>query len=146
MKKSIILSFATSLVIGATIFGGTVAFAASGILAERSTMLFFLNGAPVEVDAYVINGNNYLKLRDIAELVDFGVFWNEVSGTVSIDTMVGYTAEATGQSEPETAKTIVLTDYSTEANSGIFSNRETLGWVQPLLPQNAPASYKMLGT
>lgn len=125
MKKSIILSFAAGLVIGVTIFGGTVAFAASGILAERSTMPFFLNGAPVEVEAYVINGNNYLKLRDIAELVDFGVFWNETSGTVSIETMVGYTEKANRPSKPETPTMITQTDYSAEANPDIFSDSQS---------------------
>ncbi len=121
MKKRITLSFAAGLVTGALLFGGTVAFATSGILAERSAMPFFLNGSPVEVEAYVINGNSYLKLRDIAKLVDFGVFWNEASGTVSIDTMVGYTAEAGRQPEPGAATPIVPTDYSAEANSDIFS-------------------------
>lgn len=83
---------AAGIIIGAAI-SGPAASAATQYLAERSAMPFFVNGSPVTVDAYLIGGNNYLKLRDIAELVDFGVTWSPESGAVLIDTMVGYTPE-----------------------------------------------------
>ena len=116
--------FLIGLLAGALLFGGGAAYAASGVLAERSAMPFFVNGAPAEVEAYLINGNNYLKLRDIAALADFGVFWNEAGGTVSIDTMVGYTPEA-GEQTPtvaaETAPVSAAVDYSAAANPGVFT-------------------------
>jgi len=49
----------------------------------------YLNGKRVSAKAYNIDGYNYFKLRDIARLVDFGVFWWQDSG-VSIDTSRGY--------------------------------------------------------
>ena len=67
--------------------------AVEGILAQRCTSPILFNGSPVEVEAYTINGYNYFKLRDVAQLVDFGVFWNGESRTVSIDTAVGYTPD-----------------------------------------------------
>ena len=82
----------TGVVLGATLFGGAQA-AADGILAQRSSAPFFLNGSPVEVETYLIHNNHFFKLRDIAKLVDFGVTWNAESGTVSIDTMTGYDGE-----------------------------------------------------
>lgn len=117
------LGFVTGFLTCALFFGGTVAFAASGVMAEKSTAPFFLNGAPVEVDAYLINGSHYFKLRDIAALVDFGVTWNAASGTVGIDTMVGYTPEGTQTSviAPKQEAAIAPIAYSEQASSGAFN-------------------------
>ena len=81
--------------------GLPAAQAAENILAQRCTSPIYLNGTPVEAEAYTINGHNYFKLRDIAQLVDFGVFWNGESRTISIDTMVGYTPDG---SEPASTR------------------------------------------
>lgn len=43
------------------------------------------------VTTYTINGNNYFKLRDIAQALDFGVTWDAATKTVGIDTKTGYT-------------------------------------------------------
>ena len=90
MKK--ILHLLVGLALGFAL-GSPVAQAIEGILAQRCTSPVLLNGAPVEIEAYTINGHNYVKLRDIAQLVDFGVFWNGESRTVSIDTALGYTPD-----------------------------------------------------
>ena len=74
MKKQILTMF-TGLFIGAIITGGASAYAA-GILAERSSHRIFVDGQEVQMEAYVINGNNYVKLRDIGEQVGFNVFWD----------------------------------------------------------------------
>ncbi len=47
-----------------------------GILAQRCTSPILLNGAPIEIEAYNINGHNYFKLRDIGKAVGFNVYWN----------------------------------------------------------------------
>ena len=122
--KSIAL-VAAGIVIGSTVTG-PAASAAAEILAQRSTMPFFVNGMPVEVEAYLIHDNNYLKLRDIAALADFGVTWSAESGSVLIDTMVGYdgvykapvkTEKQTQQTETET-----LTAYHEQANAAVFNS------------------------
>ncbi len=93
------------LVLCGTVLGlalsAPAAQAAEGILAQRCTSPILFNGSPVEVEAYTINGHNYFKLRDVAQLVDFGVFWNGESHTISIDTAVGYTPDG---SKPTQAK------------------------------------------
>lgn len=43
--------------------------------------------------AYLINGNNYFKLRDVAAIVDFSVDWDTDTQTIRIDTSKGYTAQ-----------------------------------------------------
>ena len=92
MKKQILTMF-TGLFIGAIITGGASAYAA-GILAERSSHRIFVDGQEVQMEAYVINGNNYVKLRDIGEQVGFNVFWDADSGCVQIETDAPYTGEA----------------------------------------------------
>ena len=52
----------------------TTAYAA-GVMAERSTHRIFVDGQEVQMEAYVVNGNNYVKLRDIGEQVGFNVYW-----------------------------------------------------------------------
>lgn len=113
----------TGIVLGATLFGGAQA-AADGILAQRSSAPFFLNGAPVEVETYLIHNNHFFKLRDIAKLVDFGVTWNAESGTVSIDTMTGYDGDykAATTTDAQTRETTPEAPpaYHEQANAAVF--------------------------
>ena len=71
-------TFMAGLLIGATLFGGSVAYAA-GIMAERSTHTILVDGVETPMTAYAINGNNYVMLRDIGAAVDFNVFWDTES-------------------------------------------------------------------
>lgn len=48
-----------------------------------------VNNKDYFTSAYEINGNNYFKLRDIANLFDFSVTWHESTKTIFIDTNVG---------------------------------------------------------
>lgn len=115
----------TGVVLGATLLGGAQA-AADGILAQRSSAPFFLNGSPVEVETYLIHDNHFFMLRDIAKLVDFGVTWNAESGTVSIDTLVGYDGEYKAPAAPvtqaEETEPVTLTAYHEQANAAVFDS------------------------
>lgn len=51
------------------------------------------DNAPVKLAAYLINGNNYFKLRDLGELFDFDVSWDGVNNCVLIDSKNSYTAD-----------------------------------------------------
>ena len=53
----------------------------------------YLDGNLIMLSAYNIGGNNYFKLRDIAETLDFGVTWDDETRTVGLDTTTGYGAE-----------------------------------------------------
>ena len=90
MKK-----FLAGILCGAVIFGGVNAYAA--VLAERSSHKVTVDGVPVAVEAYVINGSNYFQLRDLGRLLDVGVAWNNATRTVEISTDSGYTEEEPGQ-------------------------------------------------
>ena len=86
-------TFITGLLVGATLFGGTAAYAA-GIMAEQSTNRFLVDGQEVQLDAYAINGSNYLKLRDIGAAVGFNVYWDTEQHCVQIESDTPYTGVA----------------------------------------------------
>ena len=81
MKKILYLLIGLALGIA---LGSPVAQAVEGILAQCCTSPILLNGAPVEIEAYTINGHNYFKLRDIGKAVGFNVYWIAEDRTVQI--------------------------------------------------------------
>ena len=97
MKKQILTMF-TGLFIGAIITGGASAYAA-GILAERSNHRIFADGQEVQMEAYVINGSNYVRLRDIGKTVDFEVYWDGDAKCVQVESGKPYTGEAPAKAE-----------------------------------------------
>ena len=78
----------------------TTAYAA-GIVAERSTHRVFVDGREVQMEAYRIKGNNYVKLRDIGEQVGFNVYWDSVNGCVQVESGKPYTGKAPAKAEPD---------------------------------------------
>ena len=97
MKKSLYLI--AGILIGAALTGGSAAVAA-GITAERSHHRVVVDGKEVQMEAYVINGNNYVKLRDIGEQVGFNVYWDSDNGCVQVESGKPYTGEAPAKTEP----------------------------------------------
>lgn len=90
MKKNT-LSFVAGLLTGAVLFSGGAAYAA-GIMAEHASQTAYVDGKPIQVDAYNIGGYNYVKLRDIGQAVDFNVYWDGQS--IQIDSDAPYTGTA----------------------------------------------------
>lgn len=116
MKKNIILSFAAGLLIGTMLFGGVGVYAA-GVLAERSTNRVFVDGHEIQFEAYLIDGQNYVRLRDVGQAVGFNVFWD---GVVQIDSTAPYTGEAPVE-EKKAQPTEIIPDVSVQANSAVFT-------------------------
>jgi hypothetical protein len=61
--------------------------------ATPTTAKIFLNSKEVFLTAYNIDGNNYFKLRDLGESLNFGVDWNASLNTIEISSTKGYTPE-----------------------------------------------------
>lgn len=101
-KKNILLASAC-IVLGMAL-AGPAAHAAEEILtAVRSTHQFYLDGEQIQLEAYLINGNNYVKLADVGAALDFNVYWD--GGAVQIESGAPYTGHATGAaSTPEQAR------------------------------------------
>ena len=98
MKKQI-FTMLTGLLIGAALTGGSAAVAA-GIMAERSHHRVVVDGKEVQMEAYVINGNNYVKLRDMGKAVGFEVYWGSDTKCVQVKSGIPYTGEAPAKTEP----------------------------------------------
>ena len=60
--------------------------ATAALTAQQSSQKIVVDGKPVQIEAYAINGNNYCKLRDIGKAVGFDVSYDAVSNTVHIRT------------------------------------------------------------
>ena len=63
--------FIAGFLCSALLFGATNA--AAGLVATASDQTIFVDGRQVTMTAYNIDGNNYVKLRDVGEKVGFNV-------------------------------------------------------------------------
>lgn len=59
--------------------------------ASPTTSVIYKDGLPITPAAYLIGQNNYFKLRDIAELFNFSVEWDNDAMCILIDTSKSYT-------------------------------------------------------
>lgn len=94
-------SFAAGFLTCLLVVGITTTAYAAGIMAERSTHRIVVDGKEVQMEAYVINGNNYVKLRDIGEQVGFNVYWDSDTKCVQVESSKPYTGTAPAKLEPE---------------------------------------------
>ena len=136
-NRKILIPFCTGIALGAILFGGVAACAASGVMAERSAQAVYVDGQRVELEAYLIDGSNYVKLRDVGQATNaINVYWD--GSTVQIQSGAPYTGEApTGtvvqqQSTTSTASAAPGTytinvdhwsreDFSQQANPAVFT-------------------------
>jgi hypothetical protein len=58
-----------------------------------SAATLLIDGNKVGLNAYQIGGNNYFRLRDIGEALDFGVEWDGGRNSILIDTSKSYTPD-----------------------------------------------------
>ena len=89
------ITFIVGILIGALLFGGAAAIAAA-ITATPTQSSIFVDGEPVSVDAYLINGNNYFKLRDFCAALDTGVWYEQVTKNIYIESENTYDPDYTG--------------------------------------------------
>ena len=125
--------FITGVVCGAVLFSGVSAIA-NEIMARLSNQPIYVDGQKIEMTAYNINDNNYVKLRDIGKAVDFLVAYNEYSNSVEIDSERPY-SEVRIDHEGKLAITEKILDgtdwaredFSLQANPAIFDDVYTRG-------------------
>lgn len=145
-------SFLLGLIVGAVMFSGTTAFAASGIMAQLSQQAIYVDGVPVALTAYNINGNNYVMLRDIGQAVGFNVYWD---GAVQIDSDAPYTGTAPEEAaeqlpapeetnEPEKVTQTTGEDLSLSVNAAVFNEiytREAYNAIRQAVMDKQGGSY-----
>ncbi|MDR1536666.1 MAG: hypothetical protein LBU32_01480 [Clostridiales bacterium] len=81
-------SGAVSLLTGRKYLGASsdAALGSSAIEASPSMNSFILDGSEIELEAYNIEGRNYLKLRDLCEALEVKVDYNSSTGKISLAT------------------------------------------------------------
>ena len=79
------------LVIGGAVTAPDAHAAEEYFRAIYSPALIYVDGKRVELEAYNIDGNNYIKLRVVGAAVGFNVYWD---GAVQIEAGKLYTGEA----------------------------------------------------
>ena len=85
-KKEVAL-VASGIVLGASI---AVPAAGAALIAQQSSQEIVVDGRPVQIEAYSINGSNCAKLRDIGRAVGFAVEYDAATNTVQISTKNEY--------------------------------------------------------
>jgi len=75
------------------LLSGPAAQAAARLAASPGSQQFYLNGQNIHLEAYEINGSNYVKLRDVGRAVGFGVTYDAATNSVHIDPGQPYTEE-----------------------------------------------------
>ena len=90
----------TGILAGVTLTSGIQA-AVMQLTATRSNCAVFIDGQRTDLTAYMINDENYVRLRDIGAKVDFNVYWD---GTVQIESDKPYTGVAPESQKGEATK------------------------------------------
>ena len=80
-------------VLAGMLLSGLTGTALAALTANPSSQTFYLDGQRIALQAYEINGSNYVKLRDIGQAVDFNVTYDAAANTVYIDPDKPYTEE-----------------------------------------------------
>ena len=123
MKRSV--SFICGFLAGSILLGGGAACAA-GIIAERTAQHIFVDGKETQFEAYLIDGHNYLQLRDIGQAVGFNVWWDEQTRTVQIDSSQPYTGVAPEAPATERAGEQNTEDFNAAVLTGAYT-KEAFG-------------------
>ena len=93
-KKRAVLFMGIGILAGLALSGPAAHAATEALTASHTSQTFYLNGQKMEFEAYSIHDNNFVKLRDIAQAVDFGVTYNAATNSVYIDPDAHYQEEA----------------------------------------------------
>lgn len=100
---------AAGIMLGAAI-AGPAAQAAETIAARRSEQAIYVDGQRVQMEAYAIDGANYVKLRDVGKAVGFNVSWDAETGSVQISSEGPYAEDVALQATGGRIVTIPQSD------------------------------------
>ena len=91
MKGTKNMAIAMAGVLVGSMLTGPAAHAAESYLkAYRNAQAIYLDGTQIQMEAYTINGSNYVKLRDVGKALDFNVYWQD---GIQINSGQSYTGE-----------------------------------------------------
>ncbi len=76
--------FIAGVLVGAALFSGGSVLAAEQLRVQRSNQKFYLDGEPVNIEAYNINGSNYMRMGDLSQMVGFELSYDSATNSVYI--------------------------------------------------------------
>lgn len=87
--------FLAGLMLGIAVVScmGAAAAVANTVSAVITTSPIYLDGELVLLRGYNIAGSNYFMLRDIAQALDFNVYWDSDTKTIQIESDAPYTGQ-----------------------------------------------------
>ncbi len=85
---------AAGIMIGMLVSVPAVSAASEYLTAVRSTQTFYMDGQQLNLEAYYINDNNYVKLRVVGQAVNFNVSYDAQTNSVRIAPSEPYSADA----------------------------------------------------
>lgn len=98
MKRS--LNFTAALAVACILAGAALVpaaqAAAQALNVQRSSQRFYADGEQVQMEAYNINGSNYVKLNDLSALADFKLAYDGVTNSVYIGERPAAAPQGTG--------------------------------------------------
>lgn len=96
MNVKTIGTLTVGVLIGTALTGPLAQAAETWFRATPSTQSFYADGRAVSLEAYAINGHNYVKLRDIGQAVGFDVAYDPTQNAVLIGASGGNADRADG--------------------------------------------------
>ena len=101
-------------ILAGLVLSGPASAAVQQLTASPTTQTFYVDGQQMWFEAYHIHGNNFVKLRDIGQAVDFGVTYDAATNSVYIDSDAPYQEEAPQPVQAQ-ATTAAVTEESVQA-------------------------------
>jgi len=116
-----------------TVSGGSSTDGQATAFTEVTSSFYYSNGSLGTLKIPSIGGNNYVKLRDIGQAVDFGVEYDAATNSVHIDTHSSYQEEV---------KQVAQTPVSPSATTLTEENvRSTIRALRDTYPTNTPTPH-----
>ncbi len=158
--KQRLLTLLVGIVLGMMLLSGGYAATSAVLTASPTTQTFYMDGRQVQFEAYEIHGNNFVKLRDIGRIVDFGVTYDGATNTVHIAPDSPYIEEVTPPAPATPAPSVTPAptttgsytintdhwsreDFSQQANPAVFTgiyDRALYNTIRQTLLDDEPGS------
>ena len=113
------IALVTAGVLAGIAVSGPATQAAAGLMANPSSQRFYVNEQRIPLEAYEINGSNYVKLRDIGQAVDFGITYDAGTNTVTIHPDEPYEMEVSAPASTTPTSQTAPSALSTNADGSI---------------------------
>ena len=119
-RKREVIFMGIGILAGLALSGPAAQAATEALTASPTSQTFYVNGQKVEFEAYSIHDNNFVKLRDIAQAVDFGVTYNAAINSVHIDPDAPYQEEAVSAFTEATVQATIWALRDTYPTSTVY--------------------------